>query len=55
LFFSHLSRSPGQPWTICGEREGRLLYTDSDHLSIYGAQMIVPQFLSIIDGATKSR
>jgi peptidoglycan/LPS O-acetylase OafA/YrhL len=37
------------------DREGRLLYTDSDHLSIYGAQMIVPQFLSIIDGATKSR
>jgi peptidoglycan/LPS O-acetylase OafA/YrhL len=29
--------------------KGRILYTDSDHLSIYGAELIVPQFLSIID------
>jgi peptidoglycan/LPS O-acetylase OafA/YrhL len=29
--------------------KGRILYTDADHLSIYGAELIVPQFLSIID------
>ncbi|MDB5578709.1 MAG: putative acyltransferase [Bradyrhizobium sp.] len=31
------------------DRDGHILYTDSDHLSIYGALLIVPQFLSIID------
>jgi hypothetical protein len=32
------------------DRDGHILYTDSDHISIYGASLIVPQFLSIIDG-----
>lgn len=31
------------------DRDGQILYTDADHLSIYGALLIVPQFLSIID------
>ncbi|WP_051677312.1 acyltransferase family protein [Bradyrhizobium sp. URHD0069] len=31
------------------DSDGHILYTDSDHLSIYGAALIVPQFLSIID------
>jgi peptidoglycan/LPS O-acetylase OafA/YrhL len=31
------------------DRDGHILYTDADHLSIYGALLIVPQFLSIID------
>jgi len=31
------------------DSDGHILYTDSDHLSIYGAAMIVPMFLSIIE------
>jgi hypothetical protein len=33
------------------DADGHILYTDSDHLSISGAAMIVPQFMSIVDGA----
>jgi peptidoglycan/LPS O-acetylase OafA/YrhL len=34
------------------DAEGHILYTDSDHLSIYGAALIVPKLLSIVDGAS---
>ena len=35
-----------------GDKDGHILYTDSDHLSIYGAALVVPQMLSIIEGGS---
>jgi hypothetical protein len=30
------------------DRDGRILYTDSEHLSVYGAALVVPKILSLI-------
>ena len=34
---------------MVADRDGHILYSDSDHLSIYGAALVVPEMLSIIE------